>query len=310
MFVQGHFMPNRREFVWSCAGSFAAGAALAWGKPRARSERIRIGSQTNTFGVPIKPWDRLLEVLDTLAKLDYASFETSVGSLTPYRDRPAECRKAFESRHVPLLAAHTSGQLWDRTKQADEVGGLAVIAGWSAQMGATHMIMSAPPFPQGNRAPDTELAHTKAEGLNRVGEACRKEGLKFCYHNHTAEFEGAPSQMDIILKETDPKVVWLNYDVGNAYPHGPNPAVFSAEHFRRIAIYHLKDAVAGPDGKAQFTDLGAGKIDLKGVVAPVLDSDWQGWLVIEREGKWPNPVADPEGELRQCRQYLRQITGI
>jgi len=305
-------MSNRREFVRNCAAAgLAIGFGPIWGKPRPRSERIKIGAQTNTFGVPIKPLDRLFEVLDTLARTGYASFETSVGSLQPYKDRAAECRKAFESRHVPLLAAHTSGKLWDRARQADEVSGLAAIAGWSAQMGATHMIMSSPALPHSNETPETEMARIKAEGLNKVGDACRKEGLTFCYHNHTAEFEGAPSQMDILLKETDPKLVWLNYDVGNAYPKGPDPAAFSAEHYKRIAIYHLKDAVEGPaGGKPVFTDLGAGKIDLKGVSAPVLDSDWQGWLVVEREGTWPNPLPDPEGKLRQCRQYIRQITGI
>lgn len=225
-------------------------------------------------------------------------------------NRAAECRKAFESRHVPLLAAHTSGKLWDRAKQVKEVEDLSAIAGWSATMGATHMIMSGSTLPHPDGKPNEDAAHIKAEGLNQVGGACRKEGLKFCYHNHAAESLGSPSEIDILLSGTDPKLVWLNYDVGNAYPNGPDPAAFSRQHFKRIAVYHIKDETAGPDGKAMSTDLGAGKIDLKGVVAPILDSDWEGWLEVEREGKWPNPLPDPEAKLRQCRQYLRQITRV
>jgi inosose dehydratase len=303
-------MLNRREFARGCAAAAAIGAAPVWAVPRPRSQRIRIGAQTNPFGVPIKPYDRLLEILDILAKLGYASFETSVDSLQPYRDRASECRKAFESRRVQMLAAHASGRLWDRARQAGEVEGLRVIAGWSAQMGATHLIMSGSRLPHVDGKLNEEAARIKAEGMNKVGEACRKEGLKFSYHTHTAEFEDTPSEIDILLKETDPKIVWLNYDVGNAFPKGPDPAEFSAQYVKRISIYHLKDANPGPDGKPIFTDLGTGKINLKGVVAPVLDSDWEGWLVVEREGKWPNPVDDPEGKLRQCRQYLRQITGL
>jgi sugar phosphate isomerase/epimerase len=202
--------------------------------------------------------------------------------------------------------------LWDPAKHAEEVADLAAIAGWSAQMGATHLIMSGSRLPHVDGKLNEEAARIKAEGLNKVGAVCSKEGLRFSYHTHTAEFEDSPtSEIDILLRNTDPRTVWFNYDVGNAYPKGPDPAQFSAEHFRRISVYHLKDAGSvGPDGKAIFTDLGKGKINLKGVVAPVLNSDWRGWLVVEREGKWPNPVDDPEGKLRACREYIRQITGL
>jgi len=301
---------NRRELAAGCAASLALSAFHAWPKARPRSERIKVGTQTNTFGVPIKEYDRLLEILDILARLGYAAFETSYMSLEPHRERAAECRKAFESRRVRLLAPHTSGRLWERAKHAEEIERLRAIAGWSAQMGATHFIISGARLPHVDGKLDQEAARAKAEGMNRVGEACRKEGLKLCYHTHISEFEDTPPEIGILLRETDPKLVWLNYDIGNAYGIGPDPAKFSAENARRIAVYHLKDVMPGPAGKPVSTDLGAGKIDLKAVVAPLLDSDWEGWLVVEREGQYPKPAENPEQSLRQCRQYIREITGV
>lgn len=51
---------KRREFAFTCAAGLAVSAAPIWAKPRARTGRIRIGAQTNPFGVPIKPYDHLL----------------------------------------------------------------------------------------------------------------------------------------------------------------------------------------------------------------------------------------------------------
>ena len=143
-----------------------------------------------------------------------------------------------------------------------------------------------------------------------MGEAARDEGLKLCYHNHWKEFQTEPSEMSVILKETDPAPVWLNCDVGNPHGFGPDAATFSREHFRRIAIYHIKDVEKNAQGKVVPVDLGAGKVDLKGVVAPLLDSDWKGWLAVEREGDYPHPAGHPEELLRQCREYLKGITGV
>lgn len=300
---------NRREFTLTGAAALAASALPGWAKSRA--QRIRVGTQTNTFGVPIKPLEHLLEVLDTIAKLNYAAFETNYVALEPYADRAAECRRDFESRKVQFLAPHTDLRMWDRSKHDEEIEKLRGIGAWSAQMGATHLIASGRKLPHPDGKLDQDAAHAKAEGMNKLGAALQKEGLKFCYHNHVPEFADEPSEMSILLKETDPKTVWLNYDIGNAYPVGPDPAQFSAENFRRIAIYHIKDVTMNPGAtKNEAVDLGAGKLNLKGVVAPLLNSDWEGWLVVEREEHYPKGAEHPEVLLRQCRDYIRTIAGV
>ncbi len=316
-------MMDRRGFLESCSVLLGAGllgqnvfaapnreANLAW-MAAARSKRIRIGTQTNTFGVPIKDYDRLMQVLDILHRIGYQGFETNYMSLDPLAGRAAECRKAFESHHVALLSPHTSGKLWDREKTPAELDNLRRIAKYSKEMGATHLILSGSKVPRlSGDKPDVNKFHIVNEGLNAVGRLCHEEGLRFCYHNHIQEFLDEPSQMSLLLKETDPKLVWINYDVGNAYPTGPNPAEFSKENFRRIAVYHIKDVEQNTAGKTVPTDLGAGKLDLKAVVAPLLDSDWSGWLVVEREENYPKAAEDPEALLKQCRDYLKQITSV
>lgn len=304
-------MFNRRDFLQVAGGLTAA--TLASGHlfgSLSPAQRIHVGAQTNVWGVPIKPHEHLLEICESLVQLGYTGFESNYKTLEPQAGNAAQCRKDFAARHIQYIAPFCGVALFDRAKHAAEIDKLTGIARYSAEMGATYMIVSGGRLPHTNGQLDYEAARTMADGLNKLAAACKEEGLKLCYHNHVQEFEDQPSEMSILLKETDPKTVWFNYDVGNAYGVGPDAADFSREHFQRIAIYHVKDAIPTEKGRSVDVDLGAGKINLKGVVAPILNSNWEGWLTVEREGHWPNPSANPEQLLGQSRNYVKQITGV
>jgi sugar phosphate isomerase/epimerase len=296
---------HRRNFFAAVTSLAVAPLAAAGRDPVLR---LRLGAQTNTWGAPIKSYGELLHVLDALHWLGYSGFETNYKSLESQAARAADCRRAFASRAIRYIAPHIGARLYDHEGAGKEIEDLAAIAGYSAEMGASHFIVS------GSRIPreDGDLLQKiriKIETLNRLGRRLRRTGLKLCYHNHSQEFEGDPMEIEVLLRGLDPELVWLNYDVGNHYGYGPDAARFSAGHFRRIAIYHLKDVAPG-ETRAMGTDFGAGKIDLKGVIRPVLESDWEGWLVVEREGSYPHPAEDPEARQAQCREYLRQIVGF
>lgn len=305
-------MPNRRCFLQQSSALFASALVpqALMSAARSRRQRIHIGSQTNTWGVPIQPFDRLLEVLSSLQELGYQGFETNYNSLKTRAEKAAESRRDFEARGVPLISAHLAARLYDPDKATREIEDLRRVAGTTATMGATYMIVSGYRLPRVEGKLDENAAHNKMEGLNRLGRISLEEGLKLCYHNHAQEFEDDPSEMSFLLRETDPKWVWLNYDVGNAYGVAPGAGKFSAEHFRRIASYHIKDAKRDARGKVIYTDLGKGRVDLKAVVSPLLKSDWGGWLTVERNSNYPDPAAHPEQLLRQCREYMRRITGV
>ena len=300
-------MMNRRRFLQQVskgAALLSVSGLLADAKIQSR---IHIGAQTNTFGAPIKTYDRLLQVLDDLVQLGYEGFETSDASLSDRAGRAKECRADFEARHIQYIAPHCSIKFATTLESSAQAEDIRRIAGYSAEMGAKYLIASGG-YPRNSS--EVMPVDQKVQLLNQVGKACKEEGLKFCYHNHTHEFEGDHPEMNELLAHTDPKLVWFNYDVGNAYPIGPKPGDFSAEHFRRILIYHIKDVTLDSNGKNVSTDLGQGKIDLKAVIAPLLHSNWHGWLTVEREVGYPNPAPNPQALLKQCRTYLREISGV
>ncbi|HEX5482425.1 MAG TPA: sugar phosphate isomerase/epimerase [Terriglobia bacterium] len=286
-------------------------SAYAWGKigAQARAERLHFGVQTNAWGVPIRNYDELLRILDDLARLRYTGFGTNVRTLEPYFSQAAKCGKDFETRHVRLIALYNAATLYPRARISTEIERLRPVASASAQMGAKHIIVGTAKLPRPGGKLDLHAAHIWADGLNQLGKAVKSEGIKLCCHNHRLEFEGHPTEMSFLLRDTDPDLVWINFDVG--HPLGLiKPAVFSAEHFRRIAIYHLKDSKIEASGKIVNVAMGTGEVDVKGVVAPLLENSWDGWLEIEEDGNYPKPLPHREQVLRHDRKYLKEITGV
>jgi inosose dehydratase len=298
---------SRREFLRLAASTVAAPALFAGGS---REQRLSVGAQTNTFGVPIVPFERLLEVTGTIARLGYAGFETNVNSLKSQAATPVQARRAFEARHIRLIGAHTGSKLHEAASSAGEIENLHAIAGTTAQMGALYLVVSGARLPRTGDALDVEAAKRKAEGLDRLGRLAKAEGLTLCYHNHHQEFEDSPPEMSILLEYTDPEFVFLAYDIGNLYGTAPSPAAFVEAHRSRIRMLHIKDVKTGENGKTTPADFGQGLVDIPGILHPLLESDWKGWLTVEREGNYPQPAADPERALRQCREYLRTVAGV
>lgn len=63
--------------------------------------------------------------------------------------------------------------------------------------------------------------------FNKSGELCQKFDMKFGYHNHDFEFsEKLEGELlyDIMLNNTDPKLVTQQLDIGNMINGGGVPA--------------------------------------------------------------------------------------
>jgi inosose dehydratase len=302
---------DRRQFLKTV--SAAAGACLLSNPARARgdilSQRLRMGAQTNAWGVPIRDYGQLLDIAQTLVRLGYQGFETNVASVSAQAGRAADCRRDFAARHIQFIAPHTSGFFYDKDKGSGELANLERIAGYCAQMGASYLMVSGKEVPHPDGKLDVAAVHIKAQALDRLGAAVKKQGLRLCYHNHEAEFRDHPTEMSYLLSETDPGNVWLCLDVGHCYGFA-DPAEFTAAHFRRIAIFHLRDETRSAAGKVVYSEPGEGAINLKGIVAPLLNSDWEGWLEIEMEQYYPKPMPNPEMAMQKWREYLRKLTGV
>ncbi|KIL41651.1 hypothetical protein SD70_05915 [Gordoniibacillus kamchatkensis] len=83
--------------------------------------------------------------------------------------------------------------------------------------------------------------------LNRHGEAYKKGGIDFHYHNHYQEFQKFDGEyvMDIILENTDKDLVKVELDTYWAVRGGVDPIAYLKKLGDRCDLVHQKDLPAG-----------------------------------------------------------------
>lgn len=107
-----------------------------------------------------------------------------------------------------------------------------------------------------------------AARFNIAGELCKKAGLKLAYHNHNFEFKDQGNGItgyDILLKETDAKLVDFELDIFWAINAGLNPVDMFKKNPGRYKMFHVKDM--DKQDKAVFAEVGSGRIDFKSIFA-------------------------------------------
>ncbi|HET9825832.1 MAG TPA: sugar phosphate isomerase/epimerase family protein [Chitinophagaceae bacterium] len=137
------------------------------------------------------------------------------------------------------------------------------------------------------------------EVFNKSGELCKKAGMRFGYHNHDFEFSqklNGESVYDIILKNTDPKLVIQQLDIGNLYNGGAKAMDIAKEYPNRFLSLHVKDEVPASSGNEKYESaiLGAGIVNVKDVIAIVGQHNKGVHYIIEQEsyqGKSPLDCA-------------------
>lgn len=110
-----------------------------------------------------------------------------------------------------------------------------------------------------------------AETFNRAGEACRKAGIQFGYHNHDFEFQakdgekGKTLPFDLLLAETDKNLVKIELDLYWISKAGQDPLAYINKHKDRFILFHVKDM--DKTEKRGITEVGHGSIDFKTIFA-------------------------------------------
>ena len=118
-----------------------------------------------------------------------------------------------------------------------------------------------------------------AEKLNRMGEKTDKAGIRIGYHNHDFEFETMDGQkgMDVLMDETNPRLVTFEIDLFWVLYAGINPLEYMEQHPGRFELWHLKDMNNRED--KDFTEVGNGIIDFEMIFKAAEKSDMKYFFV-------------------------------
>ena len=129
-------------------------------------------------------------------------------------------------------------------------------------------------------APTGTLEEIKSsiEILNKTGEAAKKAGLQFAYHNHDMEFKAIDGQVPyhLLLTETDAKYVKMELDLAWAVKGGHDPVQLFKDHPGRFPLWHVKDLDAS---HTNILPAGSGTIDFKRIFAASSSAGMQHFFV-------------------------------
>lgn len=77
----------------------------------------------------------------------------------------------------------------------------------------------------------------------KTGEACKKAGIRFAYHNHATEFDKVEGQTpyDLILSQTSPDLVTMEMDMAWVVKAGLDPVELFKQQPGRFPLWHIKD---------------------------------------------------------------------
>lgn len=277
---------DRRTFIASI-GAAAVMGRWSWAAEEHRIEKIGLELYTVRDALQ-KDFDG---TLTRVAGIGYKEVELAryFANMQGWDPAPKEARRILDSHgiaapatHVPYIAL--APENWPRVIEASGILGHKYIV---------------------NPSIDRLLAKTvdgwkkAAEAFNRAGMESSRSGIQFGYHNHVEEFKPIDGQLpyDILLNETDPKLVKMEMDIGWAHKAGADPLKYFAKYPGRFPVVHVKDF----DASGNMTDVGNGVIDWKQIFAK---SDLAG--IKHYFVEFDNP-KDPFASIQACYAYLEKL---
>jgi inosose dehydratase len=205
----------------------------------------------------------------------------------------------------------------DRLHDADgEV--LCVAIDGSSERDASAGRSDAPPTPVFTDAAWVALV----ELLHDIADAAAALGHPTAFHPHAGTFVETPAEIDRLVAATDPARIGICLDVGHHIAGGGDPVADLRALGERVTHVHLKDV--DPDVLADlragrfsgigeavrdglFTELGAGALDLDGVIETLIERDYDGWLMVEQDRGFGPPSESAAIGRRVLAATLRRL---
>ena len=141
--------------------------------------------------------------------------------------------------------------------------------------------------------PEQRTAQTYRElvpVLDKVGSACRSEGLGFCYHNHEFELEkvfGDLSVLEFFAQEISPEHLSFEPDVYWAKFAEMDPVGFLRSFAGRVPLVHLKDM--SKQDRNTFAEVGSGSLDMPAILKTSEEIGAE-WAIVEQDRSEIGPL--------------------
>jgi inosose dehydratase len=298
---------------------------------RAARQKFEIGYHLNSWdlvGLPVQP------ALAFLADQGFRWVEMLAGvSLSSQFSR-----RVMKLGHMPPLGLVSDTDIFRRFAILSEAQrslavrvsslylGLEYInpVSWPYEIGVLETLMrilrglGAPVLVLGGGKPETAAEpHTTEDykafcrALEEIGRRSNDLGISTVYHPHLFNFIQTRPQLDRVMDEIDTSLVGLCIDPAHLAHSGADPVDALRTYISVVRYMHLKDTrvdpnFTGPQKLKAFCELGAGVVDIKGIVDVLLDADYDGLAIIELDAS----QKTAEESAIESLAYLRGELGL
>jgi len=282
-------MPTRRNFIKQAS---LASAGFAFTKNGLSPNKQLIGLQLYTVRDQIaKDPDG---VLGKVAGIGYNSVELmGYGNGKYFGLTPAQLAALLKKHRLVSPSGHYMMMNYfmknDRNDLKDNIAAAVTLG---------HKFITIP-FLTDNMRTSLDDYKRLAAKFNEAAVEAKKSGLRLAYHNHDFEFKdwgGGKTGFGILLKETDPSLVFFEMDMYWVVRAGHNPIQLIRANPGRFKMWHIKDmsqkepASYTVEGQQYFAEVGAGIIDFKDIFRHKKESGMEYFFV--EQDQTSEPVFD------------------
>jgi sugar phosphate isomerase/epimerase len=271
---------HRRDFVRTlaaaplaaCASAHATSAASA--ASASSATRLNLGIQLYTLRDAARA--NLERTLADIAAVGFTEVEL-LASMSNFSTPARQLRAMLDRVGLRAPSTHIDGRLLanvDRLLDDAHV------------LGHEYIVLA----DLGDRRRSLDDFRSWADALNAAGAITRKAGIWTAWHDEPSDFVrfGDEWGYDTLVARTDPSIVRLQLDTGNAAMGGRDPMDLMRRYGERYWSFHIKDAPSL--GAKTDAELGTGVVDIKGIVAAITDREHK-HLFVEQE-TYPGAVLD------------------
>ena len=267
--------------------------------------QIRIGCQTYTWEMLGDDWKgSLQDIIMEVAAAGYAGIEISSNVLGDFMDKPLEVRAMLDANGLQLAAiafSTPSGFTYKDAVESDLNEVKRAIAFLSHFSEPTLGLAGA-------NSPSHERHYDKVDQAcllyNEIGKLAQAAGVSVNVHPHShhGSLLETDQEYSYMMKRLD-AIVALGPDSGHIIRGGQDLVECIQKHAKWIKHIHFKDVK-----NREWTPIGQGISDFRGVIQALKAADYQGWIIAEEEATWT--LAGRNTVLPANEAYIKKLLEI
>lgn len=257
--------------------------------------------------------------MEELAPLGYRSVELFGFVLDAYPGGIEAVRADLERTGLTLAGAYCSAPLIEPSTHDADLESMGRWARMVRSLGGEVVVVGASQRKRPAYRDDDYRYLSRT--LEEVGRRCREEGVLACFHPHTGTPVETREEIDRVMTQVDPELVFFAPDTGQIAKGGADPVEVVRTYADRVRHVHLKDYVGGETqldaagegndrtGWLDYVPLGQGVVDLVSIVHLLEGAGYGGWWMVELDGTPAAPVP-PREAAAVSKQELDRLLGV